>query len=240
MDVRAKILLTATRLFAAHGFDGTSLQTICDVVGVRKASLLYHFRTKEELRQSVLAEVLDRWNEILPRLMLAASAGEHRFSVVIQETVSFFAADPDRARLLIREILDRPQDMQQRLETRVRPWVEIAADLIRKGQQHGDIYEDVDPEAYVLQVVNLVVSGVAMAASLAGALLPADAPEGPPDKRHSRELIRIARYSLFRSRRSARAASPRAPSADAAGAVPDGEPRDIGTDNPTAAGSDRQ
>ena len=199
MDVRTDILHTATRLFAAHGFDGTSLQTICDAVGVRKASLLYHFGTKEELRQSVLADVLDRWNEVLPRLLLAASAGERRFSAVIHETVGFFATDPDRARLLVREILDRPDDMKHRLETYVAPWVEVVADLIRKGQHHGEIHDDVDPEAYVLQVINLVVSGVAMAASLAGALLPSEGPAGAPLERHNRELIRIARTSLFRT-----------------------------------------
>jgi TetR/AcrR family transcriptional regulator len=198
MDVRTEILRTATQLFAARGFDGTSLQAICDAVGVRKASLLYHFRTKEELRLCVLAEVLDRWNEVLPRLLLAASAGERRFSAVIHEAVGFFTADPDRAKLLVREILDRPDDMKRRLETYVAPWVKVVADLIRKGQELGEIHEDVDAEAYVLQVINLVVSGVAMTAGLSGALLPADGAAGPPMQRHNRELIRIARTSLFR------------------------------------------
>ena len=40
MDVRAKILTAATRLFAQKGVDGTSLQEISDAVGVRTPSLL--------------------------------------------------------------------------------------------------------------------------------------------------------------------------------------------------------
>ncbi|MBW2522576.1 MAG: TetR/AcrR family transcriptional regulator [Deltaproteobacteria bacterium] len=198
MDVRSEILRAATELFAARGFDGTSLQAIADAVGIRKASLLYHFRTKEELRLSVLAAVLDRWNEVLPRLLMAASAGERRFGAVIGEVARFFATDPDRARLLVREILDRPEDMKRRLETYVAPWVDVVADLIRKGQDRGEVHLEVDAEAYVLQIINLVVSGVALAASLSGALLPLDSPAGPPMDRHHRELIRIARTSLFR------------------------------------------
>jgi AcrR family transcriptional regulator len=197
MDVRAQILRVATHLFAAHGFDGTSLQAIADEVGIRKPSLIYHFPSKEQLRLAVLEEVLVRWNEVLPRLLMAAAGGEPRFATVMREAVGFFVEDPDRARLLVREILDRPDDMRMRLETHVRPWVDVVADYIRRGQESGEVHELVDPEAYVLQIINLLVSGVAAAACLEGGLLPVDSPRGDPAQRHTRELIRIARYSLF-------------------------------------------
>jgi TetR/AcrR family transcriptional regulator len=197
MDVRQQILTHATRLFATRGFDGTSLKDIADAVGVRKPSLLYHFPSKEELRLAVLDAVLQRWNEVLPRLLMATAGGEPRFDTVMREAVQFFAVDPDRARLLVREILDRPEDMQRRLETHVKPWLSVVADYIKKGQESGEVYAHVDPEAYILQVINLVVSGVAAAASLEGGLLPAKSPRGDAASRHARELIRIARVALF-------------------------------------------
>ncbi|RLB61651.1 MAG: hypothetical protein DRI90_10905 [Deltaproteobacteria bacterium] len=199
MDVRTQILQAATRLFAAHGFDGTSLKDIADAVGVRKPSLLYHFPSKEKLRLAVLQELLEHWNGVLPRLLMVAAGGEPRFETVIDEVVGFFAAEPDRARLLVREILDRPADMRDRLDQYVRPWVDAVAAYIRKGQDYGEVHAQVDAEAYVLQIINLVLSGVAAASSLAGGLLPHDSPLGDPVTRHTRELIRIARYSLFRS-----------------------------------------
>jgi hypothetical protein len=99
--------------------------------------------------------------------------------------------------LLVREILDRPEDMQQRIRTYVSPWVKVIADLIRKGQRSAEVYHQVDPEAYVLQVINMVVCGVATASSLAGSLLPTDSPDGAPSERLVRELVRVARFSLF-------------------------------------------
>lgn len=200
MEAREQILTEATRLFAAQGFDGTSLSQIAAAVGIRKPSLLYHFASKEALRLAVLDRVLERWNEVLPRLLMAAASGERRFESVIRETVGFFTADPDRARLLTREILDRPEDMQRRLQTYVQPWVGVVADYIRKGQEHDEIYADVDPEAYILQIINLVVSGVAVASSLSGGLLPPESTRGPAAHRHTRELMRIARVSLFSPR----------------------------------------
>ena len=43
MDNADKIRTAATRLFASHGYEGTSLQAIADRVGVTKQTLLYHF-----------------------------------------------------------------------------------------------------------------------------------------------------------------------------------------------------
>ena len=73
----------------------------------------------------------------------------------------------------------------------------MVADYIRKGQRSGELHHNVDPEAYILQVVNLIVSGVASASCLDGGLLPPESPHGDPAARHARELMRIARVSLF-------------------------------------------
>jgi len=198
-------LLQATRLFASKGFDGTSLKDIAEAVGVRKPSLLYHFSSKNALRRAVIDALLARWNAVLPRLLMAAASGEDRFASLMRETVRFFTEDPDRARLLLRELLDRPDDLAVRLETHVQPWVRVIADYIRKGQRGGEVHADLDPEAYILQVVNLVVSGIATGASLDRGMLPPGATTEPSD-RHARELIRIARVSLFTPQALARIA----------------------------------
>jgi AcrR family transcriptional regulator len=194
MDVRAQILGAATRLFAAQGFGATSLAEIADAVGIRKASLLYHFPSKEALHQSVLDNLLSHWNETLPRL-LEAVAGEDRFDALLDETVRFFLADRDRARLLMREALDRPEAMRARLRDAVRPWMQVIAAYIEKGQEHGELRADTDPEAYLLQVIHLVVGGIATADTL-GVLLSPDG-EDADIERLTRELKRVARSSLF-------------------------------------------
>ena len=40
----------------------------------------------------------------------------------------------DRARLILRELLDRPEQIQPLLETHVRPWVTIVSNYIRRGK----------------------------------------------------------------------------------------------------------
>jgi TetR/AcrR family transcriptional regulator len=197
MDVRDQILAVATRQFAQNGFDGTSLQTISDEVGIRKPSLLYHFPSKDALRVAVHQKMLDHWNEALPRLLQAATSGEGQFDAVVSEMVAFFTRDPDRARLIVREVLDRPAVMTTLIDSHVRPWVDIVCNYIKKGQDRGTIYADVDPEAYVVQVINLVIASVATHACIGG-LVPAA--QGPKvHRRHIDELVRVAKASLFKS-----------------------------------------
>lgn len=209
MDVRSQILQVATRLFASRGFDATSIGAIADEVGIRKPSLLYHFPSKNDLRLAVLDQLLEHWSDVLPRLLMATAGGEPRFDVLMREIFAFFSEDPDRARLLVREVLDRPDDMRRRLESHVRPWVRIVADYIERGQASGEVHPDLDAEAWTLQVINMVVCGVVAATNLEGGLLPREGAREEPVTRHARELMRIARVSLFTRAAEARAARPK-------------------------------
>jgi AcrR family transcriptional regulator len=205
-DVRSAVLAAATRLFAARGFEGTSVQHVADEVGVTKQAVLHHFATKEQLRQAVLDAMLSHWKEALPQLLLAATAGEDRFDAVMGELRRFFDADPDRARLVLREALDRPEEIRRVLTTAVRPWLVAIADYIRSGQEKGQHFADVDPEVYVLHVLQLVISAAA-SADVTGIALLESLDQGRPSRRqgqpedsrarYDKELVRIARASLF-------------------------------------------
>lgn len=61
MSTHQNIRNAAIRLFAANGFDGTSIDEIAKAVGIRKASLYSHIAGKEELYKEVFQEVL-RWD----------------------------------------------------------------------------------------------------------------------------------------------------------------------------------
>ena len=209
-DARGAIVAAAMRLLAAHGFDGTALQDVADAVGVSKQAVLHHFPTKEHLRVAVLESILAHWKEKLPQLLLAATASEERFEAVFGELHRFFAQDRDRARVVLREVLDRPAESRKIMRAAVRPWLSAVADYIRAGQAAGRHFADVDPEAYVLHVMQLVISAAA-AAPITSAVLdvpPAAPPRRGPhptaDKRYDRELARIARASLFTPRPKAR------------------------------------
>ncbi|CAN5387428.1 hypothetical protein BH10ACT6_BH10ACT6_11750 [soil metagenome] len=66
--------------FAASGYHGTSLQQIADRAGVSKATVLYHFASKEVLLESALAPAMDQLDRILEEIGLEGlrNGGEQR------------------------------------------------------------------------------------------------------------------------------------------------------------------
>jgi AcrR family transcriptional regulator len=201
-DVRAAVVAAATRLFAAHGFDGTALQDVADAVGVTKPAVLHHFPSKEHVRQAVLDAILEHWQGTLPRLLLAATASEERFEAVFGELHRFFAADGDRSRVILREALDRPAEAKKILAGPVRPWIQAIAGYIREGQARGRHHAEADAEAYVVHMLQLVLAATA-AAPVTTLLLGEGA-----RARYDRELSRIAKDSLFPSGSPAGVPSP--------------------------------
>ena len=200
MDSAAHIRETATRFFARQGYDGTSIQSIADEVGITKQSLFYHYESKEVLRRAVLQNVFDHWRETLPQLLDAVTSGHARFDLLTEELIRFFREDPDRARLIVRELLDRPQDVRHLMTENLRPWLLLVAQYIRHGQQSGLLHADIDPESYVLHVINLVIAAIANF-SIIGVALPGEKAKNSSkdsEDRHLKELLRLVRSGLFK------------------------------------------
>jgi TetR/AcrR family transcriptional regulator len=191
-DVRTRIVDEATRLLAARGFDGTAVQDVADAVGVTKQAVLHHFNSKDQIREAVLGAILAHWKETLPRLLLAATASDDRFEAVFGELTRFFATDPNRARVVLREALDRPNEMRKLLRGAVRPWLVAVASYVDSGRASGRHFAEVDAEAYVLHILQLVMAAAA-SAPVTSVIL-----DGDSRSRYDRELARIARASLFR------------------------------------------
>jgi TetR/AcrR family transcriptional regulator len=205
VDNAAHIRAVATQLFAALGYDGTSLQAIAERVGVTKQTLLYHYPSKDALRRAVLDQVFAHFRERLPQMLEAVTGGHDRFEALTRELVQFFESDPDRALLLVRELLDNPTDMRRVLGDNLRPWVMLVGQYVRQGQQTGLIHADVDPEAFVLNVIVSVLATVAVRPIAAHVLGDEPAPAAgtaPRDPRQIRELFRTHRAALFTARRN--------------------------------------
>lgn len=64
-DTRSRIQAVALELFAEQGYDKTSLREIAERLGVTKAALYYHFRTKEDIVGSLFEDFMARIDEVV-------------------------------------------------------------------------------------------------------------------------------------------------------------------------------
>ncbi|WP_460391823.1 TetR/AcrR family transcriptional regulator [Actinophytocola sediminis] len=63
-DTRETIREVALELFGTRGFDQTSLREIAERVGLTKASLYYHYPSKQALLIAIVSPLLDGWRSI--------------------------------------------------------------------------------------------------------------------------------------------------------------------------------
>lgn len=62
-DVKDRILITADRLFQEQGFNETGINQIINEANIAKASLYYHFKSKEDLCVAYLKRRNEIWNK---------------------------------------------------------------------------------------------------------------------------------------------------------------------------------
>ncbi|XYI03832.1 TetR/AcrR family transcriptional regulator [Sorangium sp. So ce1128] len=72
-DTRARLLNTALKLFSEHGMEGTSLQMIADALGVTKAAVYYHFKTKDEIVEAIVGPRVQELDQILDEALTKRS-----------------------------------------------------------------------------------------------------------------------------------------------------------------------
>jgi AcrR family transcriptional regulator len=64
-DTRARIQQIALELFAEQGYERTSLREIAERLGVTKAALYYHFKSKEDIVRSFTEDYFDRLDALI-------------------------------------------------------------------------------------------------------------------------------------------------------------------------------
>lgn len=102
-ETRQRILASALRHFAEHGYAGTSIRDIAEELGLTKAAVHYHFAAKEQILAALLAPLLARFAAVTEQ-QAAAPQGPRALLLGIRDVLvesgpllSVLASDPSIA-----------------------------------------------------------------------------------------------------------------------------------------------
>lgn len=146
---REEILDVATQLFAERGYEGTSINDVAGRVGMRKASLFYHFATKDTLYEAVLDRLVSGFAIELAKAYGGDGTFADRLDRAADGMTLALAAQPFAARLLLREAMDWGPVMRGKLQGAVVDVLEAGAAFVRAGQEAGE-FVDGDAKQLVL------------------------------------------------------------------------------------------
>ncbi|MGV9192933.1 TetR/AcrR family transcriptional regulator [Microbacterium sp. MC2] len=124
-DRQQALLTAAARLFAAHGFDGVSLEDLGTAVGITGPAVYRHFDSKRAL----LGEILVRTSEDLLagglRVIGQADSPDARLRGLIAFHVDFALADADVIRVQDRDLAQLDEAARHRVRRLQREYVEV-------------------------------------------------------------------------------------------------------------------
>lgn len=194
---KEEILEVATRLFAERGYEGASMNDVAEQVGMRKASLFYHFATKDALYEAVVDRLIASLHEPLEAIYASSGTFPQRLDALTGTLVDALGARPYAARLLLRETMDWGPVMRGKLAERLLLVLEAGAAWVRAGQAEGT-FEEGDPRHVVLTAIGMHVIPFAI-----GQLVErftGQAPFDPAFIQHRREELRRQARNLHLKR----------------------------------------
>lgn len=144
-DSSERILSTAERLFAEHGYDAVSISAIAEAAGVSKANVFHHFSSKNDLYLAVLRHSCRDAARHLDQLDSDAPLPE-RFGQFVTAHLASVLDNEQVTRLGLRELLSHdPRQGQELAEQVYGEKFARFVQILRAGQASGELRHDVDP-----------------------------------------------------------------------------------------------
>lgn len=140
----------ALPLFALKGYDGTTMNEIAELVGIKKASLYAHYKGKEELFFAIYEDIEQEYINVT-REIISDCEGyvvEDKLKHMFVQYVGYYAQKPDVQKFWTQALFFTPSDVYRRFydqikayQTTVEKWIE---EIIAEGMHFKIIPKD-DP-----------------------------------------------------------------------------------------------
>ena len=132
------ILRNAARIFAEKGYHSTSMRDISRETGVSLAGLYYYCRSKEELLFLIQDNCFGRVLERLEQRLEETTGGIEKLRLVIENHLSFFAANMAEMKVLSHEADSLEGEMYEHVSGKKQQYTSLVRRILSEVQQGQD------------------------------------------------------------------------------------------------------
>ena len=150
-ESKTTILETSIPLFARAGYDGVTMREIARGVGIKAASLYYHFPDKQSLYIAAMKHAFSGRATILSEPLSASASSEERLAGFVLRLCEVMHHSPDFSLLVHREILEGDEERLRIVAKQV--FKEIFNSISSLSQE---LSRDYDPHLLAISIIGLV------------------------------------------------------------------------------------
>ena len=165
MSTKDKILDAALSLFAENGYDGTSVEQIASIVGIKAPSLYKHYKGKEDILNALIDSAEVRYEEMFGSERNAGKVPESQeeFIHVTMERISFTMRDPiiRKTRMLLVQEQFRNERISEVTTRHQLDGIQRMCAKIIKGMMDEGIVKKDDPELLAVELTAPAVLQIA-------------------------------------------------------------------------------
>lgn len=157
---KGAFLQAGERLFARKGFDGVTLDQLAEEAGANKALIAYHFGSKENLYDAVIAAIV---KEVVSAVMADLGQGKEpieNFRHYVRVLAREFAARPTFPAIILREYAHGPEQKRVEAFEPITDLFRMTETLYLAGRQDG-VFRELDPHQLHLSIVGPLIYFVA-------------------------------------------------------------------------------
>jgi len=188
-SAKNRVLRAASKLFAAHGFRGTSVRQIASRARVNEVTVFRLFSSKRALYKEVLESKLN-WKPPVWEPSEATLEDEKVFSGLADQLQQAF--DPEFMRLLFFAALETPAAVKKSVSPKMDQFYGVVGNYLQKRMNLGAM-RIADPQLVVKALVALIVYDRISIDLLKGRPIPAD-----QAKTHTASLLEIWLHGVAR------------------------------------------
>ena len=167
MTTKEKILDAALTLFAENGYDGTSVEQIANIVGIKAPSLYKHFKGKEDILNVLIDSAEARYEEMFGSEKNIGKVPESReeFIKVTMGRIKFTMQDPviRKTRMLLVQEQFRNERISEATTRHQLDGVQRMFAKIIKGMMDEGMVKKDDPEMLAIELTAPAVIYIARA-----------------------------------------------------------------------------
>ena len=147
--LRGRLVTVATGLFAAQGYEATSVQQIVQEAGATKGGFYHHFASKDELLFEVYHRVLAEQTRRLEEIASGPGDPAQRLTAVVADVIATSVENLDELTVYLRSAHALPEDQRAAMRAERRRYHLRVRRLIEEGQRSGAFTADVPADVAV-------------------------------------------------------------------------------------------